>query len=142
MRRHKEVSIFNETGTRLKSGFLKNSIMSAWKRYFPSYRGYANLVFVGDRRIRALNKRYLKKDSPTDVIAFFYTKPPEVSGDIFISVPQAKRQCRRAHSLNRELRLLAVHGFLHLVGYTDYTEKEKTKMWRLQDEIIGWLDKK
>jgi len=80
------------------------------------------LVFVDNRAIKKLNKKYLKKDAPTDVLSFpigeksadgkFYL------GDIVISVPQAFKQCfSQDHGLERELELLTIHGFLHLLGY-------------------------
>jgi probable rRNA maturation factor len=80
------------------------------------------LAFVGERAIRTLNRKYGKKDKPTDVLSFplgekgadgrFYL------GDIVIAVPVAYRQSRaKGHSLDWELRLLAIHGFLHLLGY-------------------------
>lgn len=81
-----------------------------------------SLVFVGTRAIRTLNRRYLKNDAPTDVLSFpigdksadgkFYL------GDIVISVPQAYQQCSsQNYDLERELKLLAIHGFLHLLGF-------------------------
>ena len=81
-----------------------------------------SLVFVGTRAIKTLNRRFLKKDAPTDVLSFpireksadgkFYL------GDIVISVPQALQQCSsQNHGLERELELLAIHGFLHLLGF-------------------------
>lgn len=80
------------------------------------------LAFVGERAIRTLNRKFMKKDRPTDVLSFplgekgadgkFYL------GDIAIAVPVAFRQSRaKGHGLDRELRLLAIHGFLHLLGY-------------------------
>jgi len=80
------------------------------------------LAFVGERAIRTLNRKFRKKDKPTDVLSFslgekgadgkFYL------GDIVIAVPVAFRQSRaKGHGLDRELRLLAIHGFLHLLGY-------------------------
>jgi len=80
------------------------------------------LAFVGQRAIRTLNRKFMKMDRPTDVLSFplgekgadgkFYL------GDIAIAVPVAFRQSRaKGHGLDRELRLLAIHGFLHLLGY-------------------------
>lgn len=96
------------------------------------------LVFVGERAIRTLNRKFLKKDKPTDVLSFplgekgadgkFYL------GDIVIAVPVAFRQSRaKGHSLDRELRLLAIHGFLHLLGYDHSAgiEDEERKAHRL-----------
>ncbi len=93
------------------------------------------LVFVDNRAIKKLNKKYLKKDAPTDVLSFpigeksangkFYL------GDIVISVPQAFKQCiSQKHGLERELELLTAHGFLHLLGYehSEGIEEEEEKI--------------
>lgn len=80
------------------------------------------LVFVETRKIKRLNRLFLNKDAPTDVLSFpireegadgkFYL------GDIVISVPQAFKQCfPEKYGLERELEILTVHGFLHLLGY-------------------------
>ncbi len=90
-----------------------------------------SLVLVSDRRMRALNKRYRKKDRPTDVLAFplhekwgqatFLRKSslsPFLLGDVVIAAPTARRQAAAlGHGLRVELRRLLVHGVLHLLGY-------------------------
>jgi len=90
-----------------------------------------SLVLVSDRRMRALNRRYRKKDRPTDVLSFplhekwgqatFLRKSslsPFLLGDVVISVPTARRQAAElGHGLREELRCLLVHGVLHLLGY-------------------------
>jgi probable rRNA maturation factor len=96
------------------------------------------LVFVGEKTIKQLNKNYLGKDAATDVLSFplgeksadgkFYL------GDIIISVPQAfKQSLSLKHSLERELELLAVHGFLHLLGFDHSAgiEEEEDKIEEL-----------
>ena len=80
------------------------------------------LAFVGERAIRTLNRKYMKKDRPTDVLSFPLGEKGADGkyylGDIAIAVPVAFRQSRaKGHGLDRELRLLAIHGFLHLLGY-------------------------
>ena len=80
------------------------------------------LAFVADPEIQELNRKFRKKDKPTDVLSFplneraadgkFYL------GDIIISVPTAVAQAAElGHSLERELEYLTVHGFLHLIGF-------------------------
>ena len=96
------------------------------------------LAFVGERAIRTLNRKFLKKDKPTDVLSFpLRDKGADgrsYLGDIVIAVPVAFRQSRaKGHSLDRELRLLAIHGFLHLLGYDHSAgiEDEERKAHRL-----------
>jgi len=96
------------------------------------------LAFVGERAIRTLNRKFMKKDKPTDVLSFpLGEKAPDGKfylGDIVIAVPVAARQAReKGHGLDRELRLLAIHGFLHLLGYDHFAgiEEEERKAHRL-----------
>ncbi len=92
------------------------------------------LAFVGDKAIRTLNRKFMKKDRPTDVLSFpLGEKGPDGKyylGDIVIAVPVADRQAReKGHSLDRELRLLAIHGYLHLLGFDHFAgiEEEERK---------------
>jgi probable rRNA maturation factor len=101
-------------------------------------RAEVTLSFVGERAIRTLNRKWMKKDRPTDVLSFpLGDKGPDGTfylGDIVIAVPVAARQARaKGHGLDRELRLLAIHGFLHLLGYDHFAgiEEEERKLHRL-----------
>ena len=101
-------------------------------------RAEVTLSFVGERAIRTLNRKWMKKDRPTDVLSFpLGDKGPDGTfylGDIVIAVPVAARQARaKGHSLDRELRLLALHGYLHLLGYDHFAgiEEEERKLHRL-----------
>ena len=96
------------------------------------------LAFVGERAIRTLNRKFMKKDRPTDVLSFpLGDKGPDGKfylGDIVIAVPVAVRQARqKGHGLDRELRLLAIHGFLHLLGFDHFAgiEEEEQKLRRI-----------
>jgi len=95
-----------------------------------------SLVFVDTRTIKRLNRLFLKKNAPTDVLSFPIGEKAEDGkfylGDIIISVPQAFKQCvSEKHGLERELELLTIHGFLHLLGYEHFKrieeEEEKIK---------------
>jgi probable rRNA maturation factor len=97
-----------------------------------------SLAFVGEQAIRTLNRKFMKKDKPTDVLSFpLGEKGPDGQfylGDIVIAVPVADRQAReKGHSLDRELRLLAIHGFLHLLGYDHFAgiEDEERKVHKI-----------
>jgi probable rRNA maturation factor len=95
------------------------------------------LSFVGERAIRTLNRKWMKKDKPTDVLSFpLGDTAPDGKyylGDIVIAVPVAVRQARaKGHPLDRELRSLTIHGFLHLLGYDHFAgiEEEERKAHR------------
>ncbi|MGZ3613769.1 MAG: rRNA maturation RNase YbeY [Thermodesulfobacteriota bacterium] len=83
-----------------------------------------SLLFVDDLQIQVLNQRYLRRDKPTNVLAFpmregeFSTLHPHLLGDIVISVETAKRQSNR-FGLNEMgmIILLIIHGVLHLIGF-------------------------
>ena len=98
---------------------------------------------VSDRRMREFNKRYRGKDRPTDVLSFPVGDEPAPEGerhlgDIMISVPTAAEQARReGGSLERELKILALHGYLHLLGYDH--EVDDGEMMRLQRGLVRRL---
>jgi len=87
--------------------------------------------FAGERTVRRLNRDFRGQDEPTDVLSFPGMPSPEGRhlGDIVISVPTAERQAaRREVALEREVKLLLLHGLLHCLGYdheTDHGEMAK-----------------
>jgi probable rRNA maturation factor len=103
--------------------------------------GELTLLLTGDRRVRGLNARYRGKDQPTDVLSFpgpcagHRASPARRAGcaacargaaelgDVVISVETAARNARAlGRSLPRELDVLALHGFLHALGYDHETD--------------------
>lgn len=85
--------------------------------------GEMALVFAGDRTLRRLNRRYRGKDRPTDVLSFPGPGGEEGLGDVLISVETAERNARAlGRSLAQELDVLALHGFLHVLGYDHETD--------------------
>ena len=86
-------------------------------------RGEVSVALVGTARIRALNRRYRGKDAPTDVLSF-PGDAPGFLGDIVIAAEVARRQADEAgHALGTEVRVLALHGLLHLLGYDHETDQ-------------------
>ena len=123
-------------------------------------RGTVSLAIVSDRRVRELNRRYRKKDYATDVLSFPAGRKapprrtrgtrrsnpdwPSVSsassvvesflGEIVIARGVARRQARHAkHSEAAELRVLALHGLLHLLGYDH--ERDRGEMSRIERRL-------
>jgi probable rRNA maturation factor len=88
-----------------------------------SFRGEVAIALVSDARIRSLNLEYRGIDAVTDVLSFAGGSTPHL-GDIAIATGVARRQARLAgHSFDTELRVLALHGLLHLVGYDHETDR-------------------
>ena len=91
------------------------------------------MALVPDSRVRALNRQYRRNDRATDVLSFPSGAPGQL-GDIVIAAGVARRQARRAgHSLRTELRVLALHGLLHLLGYDH--ERDAGQMARLEARL-------
>lgn len=102
-----------------------------------------SVCVVDDAQIAKLNRKYLRADRATDVIAFSMDEgegikgSDAVIGDVVISAEQALKQSKRFKiSLRDELDLYLVHGILHLVGYDDLKSRDKKKMEKRQKEIL------
>lgn len=85
-------------------------------------KGELSITFVDDEKMREMNKKYTSRDDVTDVLSFPFDDTTELMGDIYISRPQAERQ--KEGDILSELKLLTIHGILHLAGYDDKTEKQ------------------
>jgi probable rRNA maturation factor len=86
-------------------------------------RGELAVVLAGDRTLRALNARYRGKDKPTDVLSFPGPGGEEGLGDVVISLETAARNARAlGRTLPQEVDVLALHGFLHVLGYDHETD--------------------
>jgi probable rRNA maturation factor len=120
------------TGARIARG------LGAWlARYAPkSARGDVTVAIVADARMRALNRRFRRVDHATDVLSFpsDSRRPAAFLGEIVIARGVAVRQARRlGHPLRTELRILALHGLLHLLGYDH--EVDKGQMARIEARL-------
>jgi probable rRNA maturation factor len=97
-----------------------------------------SLVFAGDDSLRTLNRDYRNLDRTTDVLSFNIPGVPHVigeSGELYISLPQARKQARRyRHSLERELHRLVVHGTLHLLGF-DHKKVHEARRMRAREAV-------
>jgi len=104
-----------------------------------------SVVLTDNRHIRDLNREYLGRDAPTDVISFPLQDLdwPEgganggVSGEIIASAEEALHQAKARNLDPRaELLLYLVHGLLHLIGYDDRTAEEAQRMHEREDELL------
>jgi probable rRNA maturation factor len=92
-----------------------------------------SVLLISDRRMTALHRRFLQQEGITDVITFDH-------GEIFISTETARRQARQfGNTLQRELTLYIVHGFLHLHGFDDRSARDAARMRKTQENIMAGL---
>ncbi|MCC7176661.1 MAG: rRNA maturation RNase YbeY [Bryobacterales bacterium] len=74
-------------------------------------------LITDDRELRRLNRQFLRRDEPTDVLSFPEPGPDGFLGEMAISAGRAREQARAlGHSLDEEIRILMLHGLLHLLG--------------------------
>ena len=96
-------------------------------------RGAVVVALVSDARVRQLNAKYRGTDAPTDVLSF-PTGEPGFLGEVVIASGVARRQARQAgHSAQVELRILGLHGLLHLLGYDH--ERDDGQMARIERRL-------
>jgi len=103
-----------------------------------------SLAVVDDAGIAELNRRFLRREGPTDVMAFPLDGDPDPEpelGEIVVSSDTAARQALElGHPFRREMDLLALHGLLHLLGMDDAVPAERAAMLRAAEEILAAFD--
>jgi len=113
------------------------------------------LVITNQERVQQLNRSYLGKDEPTDVLAFSareeidaelppFVQPPDGVlhlGEVIISYPQAVIQAKEhRHSVKREIAILIIHGVLHLLGYEHDKPELERQMKTREKEILSCIE--
>jgi probable rRNA maturation factor len=108
--------------------------------------GNIGILFVGDARMRTLNRIHRGKKETTDVLSFAATEGFQIVskaeqdldlGDIVICVPQIERQAKRfAVSYKEECIRMIIHGMLHILGYDHATAKQARMMFPLQEQLV------
>jgi probable rRNA maturation factor len=94
------------------------------------------VVLCDDEEIAEYHERFMGIAGPTDVMSWPSDSPP--LGDVLVSVETAARQAAAlGHSLGREVRVLAVHGVLHLLGWDDQTPEDRGAMQARVDALVA-----
>ncbi|WP_408006824.1 rRNA maturation RNase YbeY [Pseudalkalibacillus sp. A8] len=136
-----DVAILNE---------IENLLQYAAKEETITQESELSVTFVTNERIQEINSEFRGIDRATDVISFALEDEvegemeiidddtPVLLGDIIISVEKAKEQADEyGHTFMREVGFLAVHGFLHLLGYDHMNDEDEKKMFTRQDSILN-----
>ena len=141
-----EIEVFNETNENLEKELKE---LKCLLEKVAKDEGLDNILFnviiVDNSMIRELNRDYRNIDRETDVISFaleddktFNLEEVRVLGDIYISIEKARSQSLEyGHSFKRELSFLAIHGFLHLLGYDHMQKEEEEIMFKKQEEVLS-----
>ena len=97
-------------------------------------QGTVNVLVTSSQELRALNRRFRKKDKTTDVLSFPPMFDQGFAGDIAISADIAARNAKQlGHSAAEEVKILVLHGALHLAGYDH--ESDKGEMARVERRL-------
>jgi probable rRNA maturation factor len=134
------VSVTDGRGRPVRDGGLGRWLASVAPR---TARGELGIALVSDARMRILNRSYRRKDGATDVLSFAPAPAVRIPhsavrllGDIVIATGVALRQAREAgHSYQTELRVLALHGLLHLLGYDHEDRDDQGRMARAEARL-------
>lgn len=137
--------IINETGETIKELEYVERVLKKGIEIEEVEDVQFNVIIVNNDYIHKLNKEYRDIDRVTDVISFAledYMDMPQdgirLLGDIYISVEKARSQAiEYGHSFKREICFLAVHGFLHLLGYDHMIKAEEDIMFGRQELILS-----
>ena len=134
LRIHVNVGAFTEAPAALLERAVRDTVSGEGRS-----TGEISLTLLGDDAVRELNKGYLGKDAPTDVISFSLGDGGELLGDIYVGMPQARRQANELGiDLDEELVRLAIHGTLHVLGHDHPAgpEREDCPMYALQEAYL------
>jgi probable rRNA maturation factor len=103
--------------------------------------GRVHLLVTGNRELQSLNRRFRRKDEPTDVLSFPAPRRwgAELAGDVAVSAEMAAQSARRlGHSVEQEIQVLALHGVLHLAGFDHaHDQGEMLRMERRLRKKLG-----
>jgi len=123
-------------------GWLRSAVSLVFQNAGLS-EGEISLTLLDDDSIRELNRTYLGKDTPTDVISFtLYEGDESVLGDVYVGYEQAVNQAAEAGiSIEEELARLSIHGTLHVLGYDhpDTSARFSSEMFVLQEKLVRKL---
>ncbi len=152
-----DIQIQNQQSAQKIQTSLLEQILERALRHLACEGQEVSVLLVDDQQIQKLNRQYRHKDYPTDVLAFCQQdsrgRPPSLPksrrrvdrdvrpyllGDIVISIPTAQRQAEEmGHSLKQELKILLIHGLLHLLGYDHIQDDEAAVMQEKEAELLA-----
>lgn len=128
----------NKRGSRANFSWLKNLEKIIAKKF--KLKQAISLALVSETEIKNLNRVYRHQNKVTDVLSFNLDSPA-ILGEVVICLAQAKRQAKfHKKSLSAELKLLTIHGILHLLGFDhEKSEAEYQSQEIMQNKILAQI---
>lgn len=134
-----KINLFNQYDDSNSYKRIIQKIIKKGYRYLKlTEKTIISVILVDDTEIHRLNKQYRDIDKPTDVLSFENQTDLYEIGDVFISIDTVKRQAEELeHSFTYELAFIALHGFLHCLGYDHLTDSDNKEMMSIQVKIMN-----
>lgn len=152
---HVNIEVDDAYASEIDAGDIARAVEKTLHRQ-GMHSAEVTVYITDDETVRDLNRQYRQIDAPTDVLSFAsqesggadagnFVLPPELAaemaaylGDIVIAYPYAQRQAAGYNNpVASELRLLAVHGTLHLLGHDHDSPQSEAAMWAIQEEVLA-----
>jgi len=136
--------IINETDAEIDQRRVQKLITHILESEGLTPETILNIVFTDNAYIHELNKRFLDRDRPTDVLSFnvhteYLPSELQILGDVYISVEKALEQAENFQvQLQDELERLVTHGILHLIGYEHDVPEQQEKMETLTEKYLAF----
>ena len=131
--------LINDSNIKIKSinkTLLKKTLIKTME-YLNIENRHIDITFINDSQMKMLNRKYAKKNISTDVLSFSVEGyDEELLGNVFISLNYAKKNTfKNSNSLVKEVKILCIHGILHLLGYDHSNKKSEKVMFDLQEKL-------
>ena len=121
---------------------LRYRIISKWLKVviekYDFRPGDLSYIFCADDYLKNINNKFLSHDYYTDIVTFDYCSDRIVSGDMFISLERVKENSAAfKQRYTEELSRVMIHGFLHLCGYKDKTDKDISIIRKKENQYLS-----
>jgi rRNA maturation RNase YbeY len=138
------IHLFNETSCSLPVNIhTVREIVSGIEENESCHIQMAEIVFVDEDKIKAVNREYLQREYMTDIITFPYhdeTSLQHVEGTLYCCATHIFEQAEDYdQSAEEEFKRIIIHGLLHLIGYDDQTKQSRRRMRRRENFYLGKL---